>query len=273
MPIKLAWKQILLLVSIFTAHESFGQLGKLMYDSIPRHASASTLTFYDYNRHAFFGYDDCTKYIDLKYGFKHGYLGLMPRIGYRVMRYDWLNRRWSKQMRRRNGPNWIDVYYQDLRDCRNEAVFLEFIDRLPDTAFVRIQHINRKNELLNLPPVQFLRYLSTTAQHHGFTSDGQLVALEMRRDVKFLMTPQDKWIRKTDVASLIQFIYADKVVSRRACLCPDTVLIGQPTTLALEAYKLIGLYRGHDYPTSFPSVSRSEVDELFSWWLEERKKP
>lgn len=269
----LAWKQVLLLVLIFTAHESFGQRGKLMYDSIPRHAPDNTLTFYDYNRHMFFGYDDCTEYIDLKYGFKHEYLGRMSRIGYRVMHYDWLNRRWSRQMIRRNGPNWHDAYYQDLRDCRNEAVFLDFIVGLPDTTFTSIKNITRKDELLRLPPVQFLRYLSTTTQHHGLGSDSQLVALEMRREVKFLVTPQDKWVRKTDVAKLIQFIYADKSVSRRACLCSDTVLIGQPTTLALEAFKLIGLYRGHNYPTSFPSVSRNEVDELFSWWLEERKKP
>lgn len=265
--------RFLLLLFAFAARSSYGQVEKLMYDSIPRYSPDTIPVFHDYNAHMFFGYDDCTKFIDLKYGFIHKYEGHLRRISYRIMHYDWLNRQWSKQMRRRNGPIWVDSYYQELRACREESVFQNYVTPLPDTSFTKIHNVTTKAELLRVPPMQFLRYLSTTIHHSGLNATGQSVPLEMRRDVKFLLTTKDNWITKTDVAKLIQYIYSNYGGMRRACLCADTVLLGQPTTVGLEAFKLISLYRGHNYPTSFPSVSRSEVDELFRWWLKERMKP
>lgn len=273
MSLKLDWGRVLLLLVFYlTARSSFGQVERLMYDSIPRHALDTLPVFHDYNAHMFFGYDDCKKYTALKYGFRFQYHGHLRRVSYRIMRYDWLNRHWSKQMRRRNGTHWVEAYYRELQQCQDEAVFQELISSLSDTTFARIRNIDNKAALLRVPPLQFLRYLSTTMFYSGLGPDGRSVDLEMRRDAKFLATPQDNWVTKNDVAMLIKYIYADKRQVRRACLCPDTVLPGQPATLALEAYKLIGLYRGHNYPSSFPSVSRSEIDELFRWWLRERKQ-
>ena len=266
------WRWVFPLLLVLAAHRSVGQVGRLMYDSIPSHSPDIVLVFHDYNAHMFSGYDDCTKSTALKYGFQFEYHGRLRRLSYGIMRFDWRNRRWSQQMRRRNGPTWREAYDRDLRNCREEAVFQEHTGVLADTTVVRIKNITSKAQLLRVPPTQFLSYLATTALRYSLDPTGKDVALEMRRDVKFLVSPQDKWVQKADVAGLIKFIYADRA-AHRACLCPDTVLVGQPTTLAQEAYKLIALYRGHDYPTSFPSVSRAQVDALFSWWLEERRRP
>jgi hypothetical protein len=266
------WRWVIPLLLVLASHRSVGQVGRLMYGPIPPYSPDTLLVFHDYNAHLFLGYDDCTKYTAANYGFQFEYHGRLRPIGYRIMRADWLNRRWRQQMRRRNGPNWQDAYERDVRNCHEEAVFQEYAGVLADTTVARLKNITSKAQLLGVPPLQFLGYLATTTLHYGLDPTGKDVALEMRRDVKFLVRPQDKWVQKADVAGLIKFIYADRA-ARRACLCPDTVLLGQPTTLALEAYKLIALYRGYDYPTSFPSVSRAQVEALFSWWLEERKKP
>ena len=264
----------LLLFLLFTAGNSFAQVGTLMYDTLPVHIPDTIPVFHDYNRHAFFGYDDCTRYIELKYGFVHEYHGQLRRISYRIMCYDWLNRQWSKQMRQRNGPNWVNAYYKDLQDSREESIFQDSAGTLSDSAFAQIKNITFKEQLLRIPPLDILRYLTTTSIHSGANSE----LLEMRRDVKFLVTAKDNWVKKADITKLIQYIYASEnyggsIQIRRACLCPDTVVSGQPTRVGLEAFKLIGLYRGFDYPTSFPSVSKAEVDELFRWWMEERKRP
>ncbi|MDU0372684.1 hypothetical protein [Hymenobacter endophyticus] len=239
----------------------FGQIGELMYDSVPKYNIDTVSVFYDYNKHMFFSYDVSTKYTALKYGFIHRYEGRVPWLGYRAVHLDRLNRRWSKQMQERNGINWTTAYYKDLKACRDTAVFQEFVHELPDTTFNRIKNFICKEQLLKISPLHFLSYLSTTAVHYG--SPGEL--LEMRRNVKFLVEKKDNWVKKSDVAVLMRYIYANEnhggsIAIRRACLCPDTVLRGQPTTVGLEAYKLIALFRGYDYPTSFTNISRAEVD-------------
>jgi hypothetical protein len=270
-------RSLLLVIAIslllFGSGPCLAQVGQLMYDSIPRQLPDTLPVFHDYNRHAFFGYEQCERYIDLKYGFVEQYHGRVARIGWRVMKYDWLNRRWSRQMRRRNGRGWTDAYYWDLHACREEAVFRDFAGTLPDTTFARIQRISSKAQLLRIPPRQWLHYLSTTTHHYLRTAEGKDVLGDMRRNVKYQVTAQDNWVQKADVAELINYIYAERGVARRACLCADTVLPGPATTLALEAVRLIELYRGHDYPGTRTAVSRAEVEELFRWWLEERKRP
>lgn len=258
---------------LLAAGTSSGQVETLMYDSLPHYNSDTIPVFHDYNAHLFFGYDECTKYIALKYGFVHQYHGRQRRISYAVMRYDWLNRRWSKQMRRRNGRDWVDNYYQELRACRNEAVFQNSVNSLPDTVFAQINSITRKEQLLQVSPLQLLSYLHTNVIHHGHAADNRLVPLEPQYDVGFLITTKDNWIKKSDVAALMQYIYGREEGIRRACLHPAASTKDQLTTVGQEAFKLIALYRGYDYPTSFPTISRAEVDEMFRWWLEERKKP
>jgi hypothetical protein len=252
-------------------HNSYAQRGELLYESIPRYSPDTLLIYNEFCYHAFFGFEVCNEFTSLKYGFINRYRGC-PNI-IRKASYKLANYRTDRILKNKYGEEWRKLYTKDLLRCRKESVFENYLGELPDSTFRRINKTANRARITTVSPMQFLTYLSTGSRYYSnkVDSEGHSIRYEVRRNVNVPISKKDNWVTKTDITDLIKYIYS-KSEACRACQCQDTAKIGNPSTLGMEAFKLISIYRGYDYPTSFETVTPAQATELFDWWLEERKR-